>query len=849
MRDVEVHVFARGSGPGVTPTATSDGTGSATSDGTGSAAADGTGSTAGLSASHPDSTVDGDAPDGGVDASARTVTLRVEGGVTELGALVVDADLLALAGLDGVAAHGGPVAVGDRLFAALFTPAMTAAWRRVRVDDEVRLRLVVDDPEVARLPLELLHDPEEDSFLALGGPLVRDLNIDGAVRGVTATPPVRVLVAVAGPDGVEELDGAAEVEAIQRELQPLVAAGRLEVSTLDHATVPGLLDALREDGGVDVLHLVGHGRRAADGTPTVVLEDDWHGPVDVSPGQLRDLVADQHLSLVFLNVCGALRPGTDGTDDFARALVHGARVPALVGMQTAVADDLAVQVARDFYAAIADLRPVDVALTDARRLIGANDPGVSPDIALPVCWLRSREVALLTPVVESPAPWWRWPLDHPVPGAAAVLATLASLVVLWQVLGPLLAGPEPMGETGFNVAVADFTGDPGLEGQASELAAKVHDALVTELDRDATGLSVELRGPTDVGTVVGDDDGARASAAEAVAADLRADVVVSARLEGDANGARFVPTFWIADRRLLAATELTGAHALGPPERFRPAAVTDVAALEDLAVARTRALADLVAGLSLFATGDPAGAGDRFDAAADVDVWGRGRSGAVLEVFRGKAAAQAGDLDAAEVRYEAALAFHPDGGRARYGLAEVAWDRARGSCTAATVDADGLAGADEAFAAVPIPTPDDADLEVKVDYARGRLALCQQGAGLAARADATTALRRVVAAHADGNERVRGLAGLADGLLAVQAWQLDGRLDEAVPLLEEAATLATTDAREAVQWETLACLHLDRDDPAAADDAFAQAIDLVEGDQRDRIAAERARGECDLAAS
>ncbi len=829
MRDVEVHVFARGAGPDPDKPATPA---AATPDVDPDASA----------ATEPDLTA--------ATTSSRTVTLRVEGGVTELGELVVDDDLLGLADLDGLEAHGGAVEVGDRLFAALFTTAMATAWRRARTDEEVRLRLVMDDAAVARLPWELLHDPVEDAFCALGGPLVRDLNVDGVARGVTATPPVRVLVAVAGPDGVDELDGTAEVAAIRQELAPLVAEGRLSVSTLERATVPRLLDALREDGGVDVLHLVGHGRRTADGTPTVVLEDDWHGPVDVSPGQLRDLVADQHLSLVFLNVCGALQPGTDGTDDFARALVHGARVPALVGMQTAVADDLAIQVARDFYAAIADLRPVDVALTDARRLIGVNEPGVSTDMALPVCWLRSREVALLTPVLEEPAPWWRWPLDNPVPGMAAALAVVASLVVLWQVVGPLVRGPAPMGELGFNVAVATFTGDPGLEGQAAELSTQVYDALVADLDQAETGVSVEFRGPGDVGTVDGDDDEARASAAEAVAADLRADVVVSARLEGDRNGARFVPTVWIADRRLLAATELTGSHPLGPPERFRPAAVTDVADLEQVAVERTGALADLVAGLSLFATGDPVGAGQRFDAAMSVDVWGGGEAGAVLEVFRGKAAAQAGDDEAARDHYEAALALDPDSARARYGLAEVAWDSSRGSCTAATVDADGLEKADRAFAAVPVPTPDDADVARKVDYARGRLALCQQGAGLVPDIDATVALGRVVTAQADGNDRVRGLAGLAHGLLAIQAWQLDGRLDAAVPHLEQAITLATTDAREALQWESLACLHLDRGDVAAAGEAFDRAIELVATtDDRDRLTSQRDRATCDPAES
>ncbi len=61
--------------------------------------------------------------------------------------------------------------IGERLFSALFTGNVHARYAesvgRVGADDELRLRLCLNPPELQALPWELLRDPEKREFLEL----------------------------------------------------------------------------------------------------------------------------------------------------------------------------------------------------------------------------------------------------------------------------------------------------------------------------------------------------------------------------------------------------------------------------------------------------------------------------------------------------------------------------------------------------------------------------------------------------------------------------------------------------------------------------------------------------------
>jgi hypothetical protein len=83
----------------------------------------------------------------------------------------------------------------------------------------LRLRLrLADVPELADVPWEYLYDTENRRFLALSEwtPLVRYLDLPGRIRPLTVTPPLNILVVVAGPTDFPPLDVNVEWEKLPK---------------------------------------------------------------------------------------------------------------------------------------------------------------------------------------------------------------------------------------------------------------------------------------------------------------------------------------------------------------------------------------------------------------------------------------------------------------------------------------------------------------------------------------------------------------------------------------------------------------------------------------------------------
>src|SRR5262249_24801636 len=92
---------------------------------------------------------------------------------------------------------------------------------------------------------------------------------------------------------------------------------------------------------------------------------------------------------------------------FAPALLRSG-VPAVIGMQVTVLDAVATEFARDFYAALADNRPVDLALTDARQLARGSRQRRKADMGIPVCYLRTPNGQIFQIEPAAPAQPKRW---------------------------------------------------------------------------------------------------------------------------------------------------------------------------------------------------------------------------------------------------------------------------------------------------------------------------------------------------------------------------------------------------------------------------------------------------------
>ena len=324
---------------------------------------------------------------------------------------------------------------GQRLFDAVFAGELRACLRTTRDDAArqskgLRIRLrPVSAPELADVPWEFLFHASLNRFLALSTdtPIVRYLELPEAVAPLTVTPPLRVLVAIAGPVDLTELDVEQEWQRLHEAVANLEQSGVIALERLDHASLPALQHTLRK-AEYHVFHFVGHGafdERLQDGV--LMMEDANGRGTAVSAQRLGTLLHDHRsLRLAVLNACEGAR--TDVADPFAgvaQTLVQQG-LAAVIAMQFEVSDIAAITLANEFYGALADGYPIEAAMAEARKAI--FNAGNDTEWATPVLYLRATDGRLFdlqrtsenTPdVVHAPVEPTR-PEALPLPPAAEV---------------------------------------------------------------------------------------------------------------------------------------------------------------------------------------------------------------------------------------------------------------------------------------------------------------------------------------------------------------------------------------------------------------------------------------------
>lgn len=310
--------------------------------------------------------------------------------------------------------------IGSRLFDAIFQGQMLSCLHR-SIDfvgwhgrSGLRVRLHFSEaPELARLPWEMLYDPVGRNFLGLTQrtPVVRYLELPSAPRVQRTDGPLRMLVMVSSPSDYPQLDVAREVAIIHEATGPLVRAGQLVVEVLPEAT----LEALERAGWrpYDILHFVGHGGvQGADGEGVLVFCDaNGHSRLERGVDLGQQLGDIDSLRLVVLNSCRGANPGTvDPFGGTAESLVLQG-VPAVVAMQFEITDRAALKFANSLYGALSEGRPVDAAVTRARRTLHA---AARAEWATPVLHMRTQDGSLFAPVPAHPIeePRWHGPAER-----------------------------------------------------------------------------------------------------------------------------------------------------------------------------------------------------------------------------------------------------------------------------------------------------------------------------------------------------------------------------------------------------------------------------------------------------
>lgn len=293
---------------------------------------------------------------------------------------------------------GDPAEDGRRLLACLLAddPARDS-WREAKgaaPQRRVRIRIDAEAAELHALPWELLRDEGRALAADAHTPFSRFVPSDQPVHTRPTRRPVRLLVAIANPQGLNErglveLDFEAQAAAIQDALRdfPHVEAEILPPPTTLAAIESALQGATAAP--YTVLHIVAHGeRRPAGGAAGLLLETaerqlDW-----VSEDRLGDMLAGLHAPLDCIVLMACHTAGYQAGGQLAGGALRGiaprllgAGIPAVVAMQGEVTTASAGRFAASFYRQLAGHGVLDLAVNEARH---ALQTGQRPDAAVPV---------------------------------------------------------------------------------------------------------------------------------------------------------------------------------------------------------------------------------------------------------------------------------------------------------------------------------------------------------------------------------------------------------------------------------------------------------------------------------
>ncbi|MBI1259371.1 MAG: CHAT domain-containing protein [Chloroflexi bacterium] len=292
---------------------------------------------------------------------------------------------------------------GERLFVFLFrfsteiSSAYFASLRDVGTHDGLRIRLSVDKAgPLSQLPWEFLRDPVND-FLALSRrtPIVRYTQQLNVRPPAAINMPLRVLVMISAPKDFPELDVEGEWQRLQEATAPLRDRGVLELERLDTATLIALQRRLRAED-YHIFHFIGHSDYDAASQQGVIVfeneKDNDKAQIISGTALSRELAEESTVRLVVLNSChSANRPDADVLAGISSSIVARG-IPAVAAMQFNISDGAAKAFAEEFYRSIAELIPLDAAMSEARRAI-SNRVG-NNEWATPVLYMRADDGVL-----------------------------------------------------------------------------------------------------------------------------------------------------------------------------------------------------------------------------------------------------------------------------------------------------------------------------------------------------------------------------------------------------------------------------------------------------------------------
>jgi hypothetical protein len=300
--------------------------------------------------------------------------------------------------------------IGLQLFEAVFSGQIGNTYRASQAvardrNEDLRIVLRLNAPELAVMPWEALYDDEHDLYVCRTEPIIRHIDAPYSPHPPPVNPPLRILGLVASPHSLTELDVEAEQEHLEEALASPILAGQVVVDWLTHATYTTVHQRLLRGAPPHVVHFIGHGRYNQETNEGSIALEGAGGRADWTPAQtLAELlnVTNPTPRLVVLNSCASGQGGNDDLFSGAAATLVRRGISAVAAMQFSISDTAAVAFPRGFYTALAAGRSVDEAVHSGRMEIVGTGQGTLEWVT-PVLYVRGDANAMLTLVEPSAA--------------------------------------------------------------------------------------------------------------------------------------------------------------------------------------------------------------------------------------------------------------------------------------------------------------------------------------------------------------------------------------------------------------------------------------------------------------
>jgi hypothetical protein len=260
--------------------------------------------------------------------------------------------------------------LGQSLFSGLFRDGLKEIYVETFAKAEAQFPISIEtnNPEVARLPWEFLHDGER--YLCTNvGPIFRVvLGAPPTLSDMQMTEPLRLLIVPTNPAGQIAIDYSEEVEDIKSILRDTNSIIELPGSHKIEAFMQKLLSYKPH-----VIHFIGHG----DENGNILFKNDLG---DLKPigdelcGMMQSLSSAQDNQarlprLIILNACNTATTHINRQRLGLAAQLIMNRVPMVVAMQFTISDIAAKAFARGFYEYVAAGLPLHRATAWGRLTI------------------------------------------------------------------------------------------------------------------------------------------------------------------------------------------------------------------------------------------------------------------------------------------------------------------------------------------------------------------------------------------------------------------------------------------------------------------------------------------------